>query len=73
MDRGSPAPARTDPRMIVAMSLGGVRGAVTLAGVHGADTRADIRSRARPRAHLISDATSRRLVREIDLLEERFK
>ena len=54
MDRGSPSPARTDPRMIVAMSLGGVRGAVTLAGVHGADTRADIRSRARPRAHLIS-------------------
>lgn len=28
-----PAPARTDTRMIVAMSLGGVRGAVTLAGV----------------------------------------
>jgi len=31
--RGRPAPDRTDPRMIVAMSLGGVRGAVTLAGV----------------------------------------
>jgi len=28
---------------------------------------------AQARAHLISDATSRRLVREIDLLEERFK
>lgn len=31
--RGRLAPDRTDPRTIIAMSLGGVRGAVTLAGV----------------------------------------
>jgi monovalent cation/hydrogen antiporter len=31
--RGAPAAVRPEPRMIIAMSLGGVRGAVTLAGV----------------------------------------
>jgi CPA1 family monovalent cation:H+ antiporter len=31
--RGTPSPERANPRLIVAMSLGGVRGAVTLAGV----------------------------------------